>query len=263
MGKAEEGRQADKALNKHPRRRMYRARAHSNPLSDSIRLEIPKGPSEMDWSKHFPKHFEGVAPDATEKPLVRFADIGCGFGGLLIKLATIYPDTLMVGMELRDKVSLYVKERIVALRHDSEDAGGSAYSNVTCLRTNAMKHLPYFFQKEQLTKVFFLFPDPHFKASNHRRRIINTSLITEYAYLTAPGGMLYTITDVKELGDWMRAKMDAHPMFERISDEELESDPAAGLLTSSSEEAQKVARNQGETYRNVYRRLSAPRVLSA
>lgn len=45
--------------------------------------------------------------------------------------------------------------------------------------------------------------DPHFKASNHRRRIINTSLITEYAYVLAPGGMLYTITDVQELGEWM------------------------------------------------------------
>ena len=45
--------------------------------------------------------------------------------------------------------------------------------------------------------------DPHFKTANHRRRIINTTLITEYAYLLAPGGMLYTITDVQELGDWM------------------------------------------------------------
>ena len=28
-------------------------------------------------------------------------------------------------------------------------------------------------------------------------------LITEYAYFLAPGGMLYTITDVKDLGTWM------------------------------------------------------------
>jgi tRNA G46 methylase TrmB len=48
--------------------------------------------------------------------------------------------------------------------------------------------------------------DPHFKTANHRRRIINTMLITEYAYFLAPGGMLYTITDVKDLGDWMVSK---------------------------------------------------------
>jgi hypothetical protein len=45
--------------------------------------------------------------------------------------------------------------------------------------------------------------DPHFKASNHRRRIIQPTLLTEYAHIMAPGGWLYTITDVPELGEWM------------------------------------------------------------
>ena len=35
---------------------------------------------------------------------VRFADVGCGFGGLLVRLSPLYPDKLMVGMEIRDKV---------------------------------------------------------------------------------------------------------------------------------------------------------------
>ena len=52
-------------------------------------------------------------------------------------------------------------------------------------------------------------------------------------------------------------------MFELVSDEELASDPAAGLLIDSSEEGQKVARGQGsegkETFRAVFRRLESPR----
>lgn len=36
---------------------------------------------------------------------MRFADVGCGFGGLLVRLSPMYPDKLMVGMEIRDKVS--------------------------------------------------------------------------------------------------------------------------------------------------------------
>lgn len=35
---------------------------------------------------------------------VRFVDVGCGFGGLLIRLAPLFPDKLMLGFELRDKV---------------------------------------------------------------------------------------------------------------------------------------------------------------
>lgn len=45
--------------------------------------------------------------------------------------------------------------------------------------------------------------DPHFKVANHRRRIIQPCLLTEYAHIMAPGGWLYTITDVPELGEWM------------------------------------------------------------
>ena len=34
-----------------------------------------------------------------------FADVGCGFGGLTVRLAEHYPDKLVLGMELRDKVT--------------------------------------------------------------------------------------------------------------------------------------------------------------
>ena len=52
--------------------------------------------------------------------------------------------------------------------------------------------------------VIICMQDPHFKGANHRRRIIQTSLLAEYAYCLAPGGLLYTITDVEELGEWMK-----------------------------------------------------------
>jgi tRNA (guanine-N7-)-methyltransferase len=47
---------------------------------------------------------------------VEFADVGCGYGGLLVQLSPMFPDKLMVGMEIRVKVSDYVKDRIKALR---------------------------------------------------------------------------------------------------------------------------------------------------
>lgn len=57
-----------------------------------------------------------------------------------------------------------------------------------------MRYLPNFFEKNQLEKIFFCFPDPHFKAKNHRRRIISDILLTEYAYFLAPNARLYTVT---------------------------------------------------------------------
>ena len=52
----------------------------------------------------------------------------------------MFPDTLMVGMEIRVKVSDYVTDRITALR--SQHPG--RYTNVACLRSNAMKYEPVF-----------------------------------------------------------------------------------------------------------------------
>lgn len=109
---------------------------------------------------------------------MEFADIGCGYGGFLVKLGELFPDKFALGLEIRVKVSDYVMDRIEALRamHPNQ------YRNIACLRTNAMKYLPNFFHKGQLSKICFLYPDPHFKKAKHKWRIINTSLLTEYAY---------------------------------------------------------------------------------
>lgn len=60
---------------------------------------------------------------------------------------------------------------------------------MACLRTNAMKYLPNYFHKGQLSKMFFLFPDPHFKKTKHKWRIISSNLLAEYAYVLHPGGI--------------------------------------------------------------------------
>lgn len=234
-----------------PRKRFYRARAHSNPLSDS-HFPIPVSPSKVDYTLHYPQLLPSSG-DICSSRKIEFADIGCGFGGLLISLSTLFPETLMIGMELRDKVTEYVKERILALRTTNP----GEYQNISVVRTNSMKYIPNYFQKGQLKKMFFLFPDPHFKEKNHRRRVISIHLLDEYAYVLAVGGIIYTITDVEELGEWMNSCLGSHPLFEPLSDEELGNDPVVKLLSSATEEGQKVARNGGQTYKAIYRRISS------
>ncbi|KAK9097498.1 hypothetical protein Sjap_022995 [Stephania japonica] len=235
-----------------PRKRFYRARAHSNPLSDS-HFPVPIKPSHLSLSHHYPHFFPSSSPDQSDgQKRIEFADIGCGFGGLLVTLSTMYPDTLMMGMEIRDKVTEYVKERIKALR-----ASLGSCHNVSVIRTNSMKYLPNYFDKGQLSKMFFLFPDPHFKEKNHRRRVISDSLLDEYAYVMKVGGMVYAVTDVEELGEWMSGCLERHCLFERVGDDEVEADPVTKVLESATEEGQKVIRNGGQTFRSVFRRVAA------
>ncbi|XP_017769368.1 PREDICTED: tRNA (guanine-N(7)-)-methyltransferase [Nicrophorus vespilloides] len=229
-----------------PQKRYYRQRAHSNPIADHC-IDYPQTPDDMDWDKYYPNKGEKS---------VEFADIGCGYGGLLITLAPMFPESLMIGMEIRVKVSDYVMDRIAALRIQNPDV----YKNVACLRTNAMKYLPNYFKKGQLKKMFFLYPDPHFKKAKHKWRIINKTLLAEYAYVLREDGIVYTVTDVKDLHEWMVLHFEEHPLFVRITDEELKSDPVVDKLFSSSEEGQKVTRNNGDKFLAVFRRIRDPSV---
>jgi tRNA (guanine-N7-)-methyltransferase len=103
-----------------PRKRFYRQRAHANPLSIH-HLDVyvqhfippllpwltlpscrPTCPATMDWSTHYPTFFEapsaeGEGSGAGKGKRVEFADVGCGFGGLIMSLAPQFPETLMLG----------------------------------------------------------------------------------------------------------------------------------------------------------------------
>ena len=120
----------------------FNSSKHSNPLADKGSLEYPISPDQMNWASYYPNLPEGRTVD--------FADVGCGFGGLLVSLGETFPDSISVGLELRTKVVTFVEERIEKLR--SKNPG--KYNNVAVLRANAMKYIPNYFNKGQV-RFFF------------------------------------------------------------------------------------------------------------
>ncbi|KIO15024.1 hypothetical protein M404DRAFT_991727 [Pisolithus tinctorius Marx 270] len=216
----------------------------------------------MDWSEHFPAF-------ANTSKTPEFADIGCGFGGLLIALAPLFPNTLMLGLEIRVQVTQYVQDRIAALRMTSTSVtppltsiAATPYQNVSVVRANAMKFLPNYFPKHSLSALFFLFPDPHFKARKHKARIISQALLAEYAYILKPGGIVYTITDVRDLHEWMNSHLESFPLFEGVSEADLREEgkgPILDAVYNSTEEGKKVERNSGEKWLACFRRKTTTR----
>ncbi|KJD99815.1 tRNA (guanine-N(7)-)-methyltransferase [Cryptococcus gattii NT-10] len=146
-------------LLKVPQKRFYRQRAHANVFIDH-ELEYPKRPELMDWSTHYPAYFSQPNEDGSINPgekKVEWADVGCGFGGLLMALAPLFPEKLMLGMEIRTSVTKYVTDRIAATRQaqsllpaDSVDTKPGGYQNVSVIKANSMKHMPNFFAKGQV-----------------------------------------------------------------------------------------------------------------
>ncbi|KAH6614876.1 putative methyltransferase-domain-containing protein [Boeremia exigua] len=263
-----------------PKKRFYRQRAHANPFSDHS-LAYPKSPADMDWASLYPTHAveekeqpnsRSQSNDEREKDTsiraltknVEIADIGCGFGGLTFALAPKFPDTLILGLEIRTSVTEYVQDKVRALR--VQNAATGAYQNASCIRANTMKFLPNFFQKAQLSKIFLCFPDPHFKQRKHKARIVSYTLNSEYAYVLQPGAIVYTITDVQDLHEWMKGHFEKHPSFERVNRvfEEGEGEDGEGmdecvrLMRNETEEGKKVTRNNGVKYVACFRRLEDP-----
>ena len=234
----------------------------------------------MDWSEYYPA-FKG------NDKRVEIADIGCGFGGLLFALAPRFPQTLILGtlshirckvslsyhfadlfpgMELRTSVTEFVQEKIKAMRQQYISNKGSSstlspnesYRNIACIRNNAMKFLPNFFYRGQLSKIFLCFPDPHFKARKHKARIVSATLTAEYAYVLRDGGIVYTITDVEDLHLWMKGHFLSCPLFKALDEKELETDECVKVMKTETEEGKKVERNGGIKYVACFRRLADP-----
>ncbi|QDS74492.1 hypothetical protein FKW77_006963 [Venturia effusa] len=256
-----------------PQKKFYRQRAHANPFSDHS-LTYPECPEAMDWSEYYPAFKD-------QHKNIEIVDIGCGYGGLLFALSARFPESLIlgnslptttlsllsypflihnayVGMELRTSVTEFVQEKIRALRHQSAASDPNLYQNLACVRANTMKFMPNFFRKAQLSKIFLCFPDPHFKARKHKARIVSATLASEYAFVLREGGVVYSITDVKDLHEWMVEHFNGCKLFERLAEEEEKGDECVEVMKSETEEGKKVERNGGTKYVACFRRKADP-----
>ncbi len=221
-------------------------RAHANPLADML-VKYPTSPAEFDITPLF-------TPEAIERSgNITIVDVGCGYGGMTTRLGEIYPERLTLGLEIREVVVEIGQEDILKRRA----ASPGEYGNCAIIRTNAMKYFPCYFTKGQLDAMLFLFPDPHFKKSNHRRRIISYGLLAEYAFAIKKGGLVYTATDVKDLMDWMESQFELSPMFETVDIETLEGKEKAVVesIGTATADAERAKRKDGEHHIRVFRRV--------
>lgn len=87
----------------------------------------------MDWSLHYGQNDKlfcnSISYSAVEHPItyseepvpqpeqkVEILDVGCGYGGLLFALSGVFPQTRILGLEIRNKITNYVAQKIWASR---------------------------------------------------------------------------------------------------------------------------------------------------
>lgn len=226
-------------------KREFRVRAHSNPLNDGL-FNPPCTPQSFDMTSHFKN------PKTTH---ITWCDVGCGYGGLLASLSPVFPNETMLGLEIRDRVHDFCQQRVCQLR--AQYTG--EYGNINFERTNAMKFLPNYFGKSTLSKIFFCYPDPHFKKKKNRQRIISRQLLDEYAYVLIPGkSIAYIVTDVEELFDWMIDRFRKHPLFEQRCNKLHDNDIVTAFVKDMTDEAKRVDKSDRSKFHASFIRLPNP-----
>jgi tRNA (guanine-N7-)-methyltransferase len=148
-----------------PKKNKHRMYAHINPFN-TMTIAYPRNTRFTDWSIHYPSFYGSTNnncnrivvntnkyqvtydKEAAGKPVPSILDIGCGYGGLMFELTKHFNDELILGLEIRDKVANFAAEKVNSIRNNSDF---KQCLNVAVLRTNAMKSLHNYFEKESVS----------------------------------------------------------------------------------------------------------------
>jgi len=142
----------------------------------------------------FFEKFRGAIP-ALDPARELEVEIGCADAQFLFERAAREPARQYVGLEIREDLVHWVNDK----------ARGSG-APVTAVWCHAQLHVKTIFAPASATRVFVNFPDPWFKRRHHVRRMVDSVLAEQLAYLLEPGGELFVQTDVWDIAlDAMRS----------------------------------------------------------
>lgn len=212
-----------------PGKKHFRCHAHTNPFRDQ-NIEIPASPHSVDWSAHYR---DGRAPSVL--------DIGCGYGRFLLAAAGLCPADNILGLEIRDKVVDYV--RLLT----------QSVANCSVVKTNALLFLVNFIGPSSLTRIFVLFPDPHFKKRKQKARIVCRETVGIFRYLLRERGEIYVSTDVEGLFGGMCAVLGESGAFEAVEECDGEQGRLLEMARNDTDEAHRAGAKAGRTFGRVYR----------
>jgi Putative methyltransferase len=122
-----------------PQKKFYRQRAHANPLSHNDSFQYPVAPAAVNWRDYY--HYDAAADSVIAAGPPTVLDIGCGFGGLTMRLCRLLPHERILGLEIRTKVTEYVRLRILhARRQHQEQPQLPNEANTTKMATTKTKN---------------------------------------------------------------------------------------------------------------------------
>ena len=124
-------------------------------------------------------------------------EIGFGNGDALLDMASRYPETDFIGVEVHDPG---VGQALMGIEAQQLD-------NVRIIQHDAMDVLHHMIPAAKLNRVLLFFPDPWRKKRHFKRRIVQKEFIELVADKLEPQGVLHCATDWQDYAEWMLEKL--------------------------------------------------------
>lgn len=234
-----------------------RFRQHVNPLARKFQM-----PTDM-ISDEWP--FDGTYEDPS---LPLHIDIGCGKGGYLLSMAKNQMDAEeddepqnekrnYLGLEIRPSVAQFARERITKrnLNGILDFVGCNANVDLDRILSRYTAGVDGDGNGGEIGLVSIQFPDPHFKKSHQKRRVVTPELVAVLAKYLPEGSEVFIQSDIKDVLDNMRLTLreEGSEFFTDAiddSDEYMEENPT-GIPT---EREISVLDQNLPVYRTIFRR---------
>ena len=188
----------------HPRIRSYVLRAgrvgsgQARALAEiGPQFMLPYQPAVLDLDAVF-----GRAA-SNSPPAPRILEIGFGMGEGLAEIAATHPENDYLGVEVHTPgVGALLKQ-----------IGERGLGNVRVIQHDAVEVLTNMLAPASLTGVHIFFPDPWHKKRHHKRRLIQSPLVSLLASRIQPGGYIHLATDWQDYAEQMLAVLSAEPLL--------------------------------------------------
>lgn len=172
---------------------------HDNPYHDRLAVfddfVLRDDEAEANAGNWNEKAFNRDAPLHTE--------IGTGYGHFMIDYTQKNPDVNFIGLDHRFKRSFNLAKKLNSLQ----------FKNFKYLRGRG-ERLGHIFGEDELTKIFYFFPDPWPKARHHKKRLFQKRFLDEVYKVLKPGGEFLIKTDHDGYFEWMCDVMKTEERFD-------------------------------------------------
>lgn len=173
--------------------------SHKNPYHEKLEIfnefVLRDEEGETNASSWSQKAFKNNAPLEVE--------IGTGYGHFMIEYTQNNPGINFIGLDHRFKRSFHLAKKLATLQ----------FKNFRYLRAKG-ERLGHLFGNEEVSKIFYFFPDPWPKKRHNKKRLFQKAFLNEAYHVLKPGGEILVKTDHDGYYQWMLDEMENEDRFE-------------------------------------------------